>query len=292
MDKNQVILKVRDILDTKTGLNKISELEYEGEIYVDYQDMYLDKDSLKKYTQKSREYLENDIISWTCESDTYEYDYILKVIEDNLEQDIYDEFYDDILDYIIDNVHFSFPSDFVWGTEVPVNILITAYDDWNYEYTNNTYYKGKLLDGGVKWLIQQQGYNVKDFEREVFSDEKFSNKLFESLHQEIIDTTTDLNALTVSIKMSLREYFDLVEGFENKSIKEIKIDKRCDVGLVDFWLGAGGTLNITLDKDLVIPIENIDRIDYDKNFCYGISDTYGMSMNDYWNDTKFSVSMA
>ena len=292
MDKNQVILKVRDILDTKTGLNKISELEYEGEIYVDYQDMYLDKDSLKKYTQKSREYLENDIISWTCESDTYEYDYILKVIKDNLEQDIYDEFYDDILDYIIDNVHFSFPSDFVWETEVPVNILITAYDDWNYEYTNNTYYEGKLLDGGVKWLIQQQGYNVKDFEREVFSDEKFSNKLFESLHQEIIDTTTDLNALTVSIKMSLREYFDLVEGFENKSIKEIKIDKRCDVGLVDFWLGAGGTLNITLDKDLVIPIENIDRIDYDGNFCYGLSDTYGMSMNDYWNDTKFSVSMA
>ena len=92
--------------------------------------------------------------------------------------------------------------------------------------------------------------------------------------------------------MSLREYFDLVEGFENKSIKEIKIDKRCDVGLVDFWLGAGGTLNITLDKDLVIPIENIDRIDYDGNFCYGLSDTYGMSMNDYWNDTKFSVSMA
>ena len=90
MDKNQVILKVRDILDTKTGLNKISELEYEGEIYVDYQDMYLDKDSLKKYTQKSREYLENDIISWTCESGIYEYDYILKVIKDNLEQDIYD----------------------------------------------------------------------------------------------------------------------------------------------------------------------------------------------------------
>lgn len=292
MNKEQIILKVKEILNSKTNLTKISEDEYEGEVYVDYSDMYLESDMLKEYIQKGREYLEDDMTHWLCDYDTHEYDYILGVIKDNIGDDVYEEFYDDILDYINDNVHFSFPSDFVWGTEVPVNILVTAYDDWNYEFTHNTFQDGKLLDGGVKWLIQQQGYRVEDFEREVFHESEFSNTFFKSLYQEIIDTTSDLNALTVSIRMKLKDYFNLVEDFENKRLKELKISKYCDIGLVDFWLGAGGTLSIALDKDLVIPIENIYRIDYDKNFCYGISEIYGMDMNDHWTDVNFSMTIA
>lgn len=293
MDKEQVILKVKEILDTKTRLTKISEDEYEGEITINsYDDMYLEPSSVKKYLEKGRLALEQDIIEWTCDSDIYEYDWLLGTIRDYLEEDIMEEYYDIILDYVYENIHYSFPKEFVWGTEVPVNILITAYDDWNYEFTQNEFYDGELLDGGVKWLVQQQGYNVKDFENEVNNDKPFSNVFFKSLYQEVIDTTTSLNALTVSIKMTLEEIFNIKEALENKTLKEIRIDKDCNIGLVDFWQGAGGTLNIALEKDLVIPIENIDRIDSDYNFCYGIGDIYGMRLSEYWNEVGYEVSMA
>lgn len=279
----EIINKVKDILINNTNL-EYRDGHFYGEIYVDCRDMYIeDKETLKEYIKGGREYIEEQLMNILCECDSEDFGYVHQIVRENLSKEEYEENFDIIQDYLIDNISFYLPSEFIWGTEVPTNILITAYDDWNFEFTQNTFHKKQLLEGGVSWLIQQQGYKVSDFEDEVFNKEEFSNIFFKSLYQEIIDTTTDLNALTVSVKMTLKEFIDMKESLENKTLKELQISKYCDIGLVDFWLGAGGVLEIALEKDLVIPLENIYQIDCDYNFCYGISEIYGHDCNSYWN---------
>ena len=292
-----IINKVRNIIESKLNLEKDEQGYYQGEIFLDLRDMYLeDSGIIKDFINNGRECIEDFIIQCQCDYDVYEYDYVYKTIEENLTDEEYHNNYDEIQDFVNDYVSFVLPSDFVWGTEIPVNILISAYDDWDYEFTRNNIYEedDKLVldDGGIKWLIQQQGYSIEDFEKECNNDLPYSNRLFSSIVNEIGNTTTDLNALTVSVKMTLRELIDLREKKDNKTLKELKFDKTCDIGLVDFWLGAGSVLEIELEKDLVIPLENIYDINYDSNFCYGIGEIYGMRDSDYWNEVKYSVALA
>ena len=162
---------------------------------------------------------------------------------------------------------------------VLVNFVITAYDDWNYEFTRNKIYDGKLLDGGLKWLIEQQGYSAEEFEEDLLNA-SFRNDFFKSVYNEIINTTTQMNALVASFKISLANFNKLREIRERET-KPIELPKKSKIGLVDFWQGAGSMLGIKLEKDLLLPHENINDIDIDENFNYSICEIYGLDISDY-----------
>lgn len=276
MDNTILQNTIERILDTKTCLKKDSEGFYVGEICIDSDDMHIeDSKLLKELANKNLDGI-YDFIS-DC-LDNYlmdEYSYLYEIVEKYLDNETYELYSYEIQDFIREKVYFNAPQDFILGSEVLVNIIITAFDDWNTEFTENAFFRDEdnedriiLGNGGLKWLIKQQGYNVKDFEDELnTANVPFSNKFFESIYNEIENTTTSLNALVVSTKMTLRELVELKEAFNNKTLKSFKIDKTCDIGLVDFWQGAGGLLDIALENDLVIPIENIDRICCDTEFC-------------------------
>ena len=298
MENINVIEKVKEILDTKTSLRKNSDGCYAGEIYVDYEDMYIsDKKTLSDLSKEGEDAVFEYIHECTFEADIDEINYIRNVIKESLTEEEYDEYEDEITKFIEDNIYFELPDNFVWGSEVLVNIVITAYDDWNVEFTGNSLYededdedKTRLGYGGIRWLIEQQGYNVEDFESEIdIEDKPFSNKFFETVYDELINTTTSLNALVVSTKMTLKELIELKEAHKKKSLKSFKIDKTCDIGLVDFWQGAGSLLNIKLDKDLEIPLENIDDICCDSSFSYNIGNIYGLGDSDYWTEVEYEA---
>ena len=298
MENINVIEKVKEILDKETSLRKNSDGCYVGEIYIDYRDMYItDKKTLSDLSKEGEDAVFEYIHECTFEADIDEINYIRNVIKESLTEEEYDEYEDEITKFIEDNIYFELPDNFVWGSEVLVNIVITAYDDWNVEFTGNSLYededdedKTRLGYGGIRWLIEQQGYNVEDFESEIdIEDKPFSNKFFETVYDELINTTTSLNALVVSTKMTLKELIELKEAHKKKSLKSFKIDKTCDIGLVDFWQGAGSLLNIKLDKDLEIPLENIDDICCDSSFSYNIGNIYGHDGYSYWTEVKYEA---
>lgn len=298
MENINIIEKIKEILDKETSLRKNSDGCYVGEIYIDYRDMYItDKKTLADLSKEGEDAVFEYIHECTFEADIDEINYIRNVIKESLTEEEYDEYEDEITKFIEDNIYFELPDNFVWGSEVLVNIVITAYEDWNVEFTENSLYededdedKTRLGYGGIRWLIEQQGYNVEDFESEIdIEDKPFSNKFFETVYDELINTTTSLNALVVSTKMTLKELIELKEAHKKKSLKSFKIDKTCDIGLVDFWQGAGSLLNIKLDKDLEIPLENIDDICCDSSFSYNIGNIYGHDGYSYWTEVKYEA---
>lgn len=300
ISKENIIEKVKEILETKTSLKKDSNGSYTGEIYVDYRDIHVeDEKTLASLCEKSLDEIYDYISECSCDADAEEYNCISSIVEQYLSKEELDEYGYIVDDFIRDNVYFELPSDFIWSTPVLTNILITAYEDWNVEYTENTIYRDsdddtlKIGNGGVKWLIEQQGYSVEKFEEELNIEEKpFSNEFYKTVYDELLNTTTSLNALVVSTRMTLREFINLKQSLADKTLKAFKIDKSCDIGLVDFWQGSGSMLAITLEKDLEIPLENISDIYCDSSFCYGIGNIYGHDSYSYWTEVKYNIVTA
>lgn len=298
MNKDNVIERVRVILDKETSLSKDSKGYYTGEIYIDYRDMYVeDKETLTSLSEKGVDGIQEYIIDCAYDAGLYELDYVKNLVKEKFSEEELSEYEDFIDDFIDEYVSFKVPEDFVWGSELLVDILISGYNDWDYDFSNNILYKDdedndrlKLADGGIKWLIEQQGYTAKQFEDEVnIENTPFTNKFFSTVYDELLNTTTSLNTLTVSVKMTLRELVKLKEHFNNKTLKCLKIKKDCNIGLVDFWLGAGSVVNICLEKDLVIPFENIYKICSDSTFSYNIGNIYGYYIDDYCTDFEYDT---
>ena len=72
-------------------------------------------------------------------------------------------------------------------------------------------------------------------------------------------------------KMNIEEWLELLEK------KTISITKSTRTGLVDFWSGAGGLLNIELEKDFKFSSKFIHEIQPDVCYRYGVLDIYGAS---------------
>lgn len=291
--------KIEQILDSLKFLKKDEQGFYKGEIYIDSEDMYIsDKDVLAKLSEGGIDEVQYFINEHLEYYNINEYSYLDKLMKEHFSEADYELYEDEIHDFINDKVYFVTPNDFIWGSEVLVDLIITAYDDWNVEFTENTLFEDddnrtKIGYGGLRWLIEQQGFSVEDFENVLNTkDATFSNKFYDTVYEELINATTSLNALVVSVKMTLRELVTIKQDYDKNTLKSFKINKNCDIGLVDFWQGAGSLLNISLDKDLEIPYENIYMICCDSFFNYGISNIYGHDSSSYWTDVDYKYEVA
>lgn len=125
----------------------------------------------------------------------------------------------------------------------------------------------------IVFLIQSQGYEVED----LFDKEKLENsKFLKSLKEEFENVSGTDYANLVFSKISAN-YTDLME-LEN-SEDNIKIPKEMSiVGLIDTNSGAGSSLSIELEKDLVINRDNAKIVsDFnDEQEGYSIQKIYGL----------------
>jgi len=125
----------------------------------------------------------------------------------------------------------------------------------------------------IVFLIQSQGYEVED----LFDKEKLENsKFLKSLKEEFENVSGTDYANLVFSKISAN-YTDLME-LEN-SEDNIKIPKEMSmVGLIDTNSGAGSSLSIELEKDIIVNRDNTKIVsDFnDEQEGYSIQKIYGL----------------
>ena len=77
---------------------------------------------------------------------------------------------------------------------------------------------------------------------------------------------------------------------KSKKRFNIFIDKNTNVGLVDYYNGAGGILDICLEQPLIVNNNIINNIEVDGlNNGYSVASIYGIS-EDFWNTDLKIVS--
>ena len=186
---------------------------------------------------------------------------------------------------VTENLWYKPDYDHYLNQKVCIDIFVDS-GDYNYDLGVNQVYPH--YNGDVEepikdecclvWLAKTQGYTKEELEKNLYKDEKFTNKFFESVYDELNNCTSHMNCLVFLKRMTLREYLEMMD-----SKKQVHISKDTRCGLFDNWSGAGGLLDIHLEKDINIPRENIHEITDDGQFRYNIHEVYGVD-DSFWEE--------
>lgn len=255
------------------------------EIYADYRDE-MQPETAKIILESEDPLVKLEELLWEW-YDEVEYDerenVLAKFLEKQNIEDKEDTIREKLLDVLYD-LEIKYPEDHYLNQKFDVDIFLDT-GDVNYDLAVNEIYphynsRGEEKIQDIKeencllWLARKQGYNKRQFYNYFYKDQLPDGKkspLLSSMYQELYNCTSHMNQLCIFKKMTLRELIELKESKE-----PLKITKDYTLGLVDTWCGAGGLLDIELEKDFKLPRENIQAIEIDDTVqCYGVKSIYG-----------------
>lgn len=135
-------------------------------------------------------------------------------------------------------------------------------------------------------MAKQQGYTLEELV-ESLKDEEYvnPNKFISSLAAEVFNGY-GCEALTFCVKMTLGQAIALKEKMKSNPNGSIVLDKNVTCGLFNPWDGAGSILDISCEKDVEIPFENIWKFYIDERRsrnCDSIHNVYGTDSS-LWKD--------
>lgn len=252
-----------------------------------YQDMMEEiKDELKKEgEEKVNEFWE--------ENDTEFNDLFMSEVNVNIP---YDHYLDEVHDcsILIDNGDSNY--DFSINPFLKIDEKIKEYLK---PENKNTHVDG-YDDSSALWLAETQGYPhrktaemlLKHRKEYLTWDENIDNykdkSFLGTLCQEFNEDTWYTNTVVFLVTLTLRDILNIgsihkQNNPENKKKYEIKINKDTMCGLFDEDNGTGGTLDIRLEKNLIIPDDKVFEIQIvgADNRGYTPDETYGLGDEAY-----------
>ena len=299
---NKLEKAIKEYLFSNCDYNKESKM-FEFELYADYRDD-IDDSCLKIIFQEDNPY--EKLLSMLNEGYQEEVyrteDQLVDQIAEHLDDLGIEYDSEELSTYISENVSIDIPLDHYLDQKVCVNIVLDV-GDANYEFVTNNIFPSYYGESGAPlsqlsslvWLAKQQGYTKTDMKNALYHNNT-SSSFLKSVRRELLNTTPAINAVYIMVRMSLRECLNLnqiiyhrdAEGYkyypeDRPQCGRIVIDKDSTVGLVDNWNGAGGMLEIELEKDLRIPIKYIYSADPDCCRDYSVKSIYGCNESE-WSD--------
>ena len=281
---------------------------FHSEIYADYRDELTKEEILAicrsddpwdTYDDKIISAYENAEIE--CENDLLKKIKEEDTISEALENGEFDD--DEITNFVRDRHTVDLPFDHFLDQELLINIIVNT-GDQNTDFTINQPFASwdgrddtKIDDdAAILWLARQQGYNKSSLTKALRDRENQGSKFLASMLSEVENVTTHMNALTFLAKMTFSEWFKLHDAIDREKSRNnqfhprkskgrgyIILDKNTTCGLYDPWNGAGGPLEIALDKDVRLPIRFIDSAWPDGGRGYSIEDIYA-ACSCIWDD--------
>jgi len=312
----QVLDRVKGIIDKHAYLKVDGEGVYRGEIYADYRDN-LDNPMIEKIFEASNanEAFFELINEGFFDVESQYQDDVINTIKkhfDDGETFKFRQHKNRITEWVYENVYFTYPYDHYLSQNVCVNVLVDV-GDGNYDYTLNELfgcnYSKKGLDGrdesSLVWLMKQQGYTMEAITDFVESGNTQGSKFLESVYQECANTNSCMNVLAFFVNIPLRQALDLHSKINVTQSKkdgdkpndssnlgvicdEVILSKKTSCGLYNPWQGSGSVLEIELEKDVVLPLRYIDSAMPDGCRGYSVDGIYGL-VSSFWTDNGLTI---
>jgi hypothetical protein len=277
-----------DIIEKNTYLTAHERGYFQTDIYVDYRDE-LSEDTIKKIASadEKMEAFYDALMDYEGESRSDIQWEIIETVEKHWDEDLHGDFFefeDEVREWVYDNVYIDFPYDHFLKAEVLVNVLVDT-GDGEYDYTLNNFASYNASEdeeiddeSSILWLAVEQGYTKDDIKFALENYDKIESKFLKSVADELVNVTSHMNALSFFVKMTLGEYIDFMD-----SKNDLVLGKNTTCGLYDLWMGAGGMLEIELEKDVKIPHE-LMSVHVDGTRGYGVIEIFGVG-TDLWTET-------
>lgn len=310
LTQTTVIHRVKSIIDKHCYLKHDSKSgTYQGEMYADYRDYLCDSTINKIFSSPNPTEAFDEIMDEGYMNCVWDYeDELIKEIETHFDDEgtgiFFDDFEDTIRSWVNEHVYFSYPSDHYLKQSVEVDIIVDTGDE-NYDYVLNCTYphyngrRGETVDdqAAIVWLAKQQGYTKTQLNKALRNADYGSSSFLKSIRNEVLNCGTHMNALTFFVKMTLEECLNLAEykradssmneSADYASVRQrhgndyIVLNKDTPCGLYDPWSGAGSILEMSLDKDVKLPMKFISTSWPDGCRGYGVGSIYGM-LSSFW----------
>lgn len=168
--------------------------------------------------------------------------------------------------------------------EIHVDILVDT-GDANYDFICNNIAPAwggcdpdeAHAEASIFWLAGQQGY-CKDYVIAALKGEETRSAFLKSLVREVENEASSINVLTFLCTMTLEQWIEVLENWMQASRRgALRIEKDAVCGLFDPWSGAGSSLDLELEHDVLLPIELVHEITPDVClYRYGVDEVYGL----------------
>lgn len=192
--------------------------------------------------------------------------------------------------------------------------MIPALDDVSDTYLHSETDYVKNTDNALTYLIHQQGHTVEELFEKVYGEEPeiaendskealvetkgrdsdFIQSVANEINENYYGGMTELTALT-SVKGE--QLFELLDNIAHGN-DYIVLPKETEVGLFNEWSGAGSSLEITAEKDIVIPADMVRNIQFEgtshegkvaSNEGYTVDEVYGL-IGSVWEKSSVEVT--
>ena len=318
-----------DFLSAETIMSAFNEYRESGS-RDDFKEFFYDK-SINSWADEAMLYEENEIYSKLqdlAETETINRDNpdFLKAFEKLCEDmPVYEvlEMFDfegvsvDLDSYVRNDYHINL----MFATEQEKNLdmtaiegMIPALDDVSDTYLHSETDYVKNTDNALTYLIHQQGHTVEELFEKVYGEEPeiaendskealsetkgrdsdFIQSVANEINENYYGGMTELTALT-SVKGE--QLFELLDNIAHGN-DYIVLPKETEVGLFNEWSGAGSSLEITAEKDIVIPADMVRNIQFEgtshegkvaSNEGYSVDEVYGL-IGSVWEKSSVEVT--
>jgi len=179
------------------------------------------------------------------------------------------------------------------GAGFKCNIMLGCKDEGNSDFGNLRLLQ-RIMSGeediseadyaignnALSWLVRQQGYTMDDVI-------KGKPGFCASVQEEIAAISNVQNALAVCLRL----HPDEIEQLAKNDGKNVRISKEAVIGCFAPWAGGGSLMNITLEKDIVLPKSMINSIQIEEanNREYTVNSVYGM-VGSVWQTNLFQLT--
>lgn len=184
----------------------------------------------------------------------------------------------DLLYYIIEHTETSLPWDDILQQEVAIQVTLDT-GDANHDFSVNTpilgYHGTDDIEesSAVLWLTRQQGYSKRNLKNALYKKGCDYSMFLESLVDEIDNASGESNAMVFLLRMTIEDYWSLIDTIDNESSLNCSIDaterrgegyliidKDAVCGLIEPYFGAEGMLSVLLERDVKLPIRYIASV--------------------------------
>lgn len=276
---------LKEVLNSQS-VDKDENDNYSVILYADYRDS-LSKTTIEEMFLKEnpKDYFYEKIYDIFSETKDYIFEDIKKAITKAFEENEIGLEDDSLIyEWLNENIGVEYPYNHFLNQEVKANLILDT-GDGEYDFTLNGGYNDNFDEihdeSSLLWLSKSQGYTKEQLQKAVQNNEYINSKFLESVALEIENTGSMMNTVTLLFKATLNDLLDF--SSEDSNISGIKICKETNCGLVDYWNGCGGPLEIELEKEVIVNKDIVDSFSIDGfRGTYSIETIYGPT-DSVWN---------
>lgn len=269
-------------------ISKDKEGHYYFDIYVNRGDFdYFDEELakiIKKNDFKSKEdfiqYIDEYIYESYIEVENEYYADICQFVADNIDPELMDEYDEEYLRECVSDIVYTNYDDVyskVYATSVKCYVALTnTNEEMNYDFSESAlegdmkYSDFNSLHNSNKFLCKSQGYTMKELYDALYNDKKSSSKFINSLIEEYANAYYG-GCFVFLFELNLEDYANI-----KYNRPKLMISKNTLCGLYDWVEGAGGTLDVELEKDVAVPSAYYELFE-EGEMGYGIDETFGLT---------------